>query len=112
MGFWKDFGNGFKKGFGTTLKVTGGLVPGVGGALSKAGDEITKLHAGGRVPATGNYRLKGGEVVLNRTQLGKIRKAKTAKTVKKVLMKTAAQRPKPMAGGGKRMRRRRTRKRI
>ena len=56
--FWKDFGNGFKKGFGKTLQVGGHLVPIPG--LSKAGEAITKLHKGGKVPKTGNCRLIGG----------------------------------------------------
>jgi hypothetical protein len=102
MGFFRDFGNGFKTGFGKTLQVGGHLVPIPG--LSKAGEAITKLHKGGKVPKTGNYRLMGGEVVLNRTQLSKIKKAKTAKGVQNVLRKVKAQKPKPM---GKRRRKRR-----
>ena len=100
--FWKDFGNGFKKGFGKTIQVGGHLVPIPG--LSKAGEAISKLHKGGKVPKTGNYRLMGGEVVLNKTQMAKIKKAKTAKGVQSVLRKVKAQKPKPM---GKRRRKRR-----
>ena len=103
MGFsWKEFGNGFKTGLGKTLQVGGNLVPIPG--LSKAGEAITKLHKGGKVPETGNYRLMGGEVVLNKTQLGKIKRAKTAAGVQSILRKVKAQKPKPM---GKRRRKRR-----
>ena len=96
MGFWKDFGRGLKKGFGKTLQVGGSLVPIPG--LSKVGEEIQKLHKGGKVPKTGNYRLRQGEVVLNKTQLGQIKKAKTAKTKRKIVAKVAMKKPKPMKG--------------
>ena len=75
MGFWDDFGRGFKKGWNGTLGVMS-HVP-VAGSAFKA---IPKLHKGSRVPKTGNYRLKQGEVVMNKTQLGQLRKANTQKT--------------------------------
>ena len=92
--FWKDFGKGFQRGFGGALKVGGHIVPIPG--LSAAGDEIMKLHKGGRVGKTGNYRLRGGEVVINRTQQRRIRNAKTAKTRMKVFNQVQRQKPKPM----------------
>jgi len=98
--FWKDFGRGFQKGFGGALKVGGHIVPIPG--LSAAGGEIMKLHKGGKVARTGNYRLRGGEVVLNRTQQRRIKNAKTTKTRMKVFNQVKRQRPKPM---GKRRKR-------
>jgi hypothetical protein len=83
--FKKDFVRGFKKGFGTTLQVGGHMVPVVGGRLSAVGKEIKNLHKGGRVPSTGNYRLRAGELVLNKTQLARMAKAKTAKAKAKVI---------------------------
>ena len=96
MGFWKDFGKGFQKGFGTTLQVGGSLVPIPG--VSAMGKEITKLHKGGKVPKTGNYRLKGGEVVLNKTQQSQLRKVKTAKTKQKIISNVKKRHPKKMDG--------------
>lgn len=93
MGFWNDFGNGFKKGFGSTLQVGGHLIPGVGGAISSVGKEIKNLHKGGKVPKTGNYRLRQGEVVMNKTQMARLRKAKTAKTRQKIVNEVQKKRP-------------------
>lgn len=99
MGFWGDFANGFNSVIDPVKKVTKSI-PVVGDMYGA----IPKLHHGGRVTKTGNYRLKGGELVLNKTQLSKIKKAKTAAGVKSVVRKVKRQRPKPV--GGKRRRRR------
>ena len=96
MGFWSDFGRGFQKGFGTTLQVGGHLIPGIGGGLSAAGKEITKLHKGGRVPKTGNYRLRAGEVVLNKTQQAALARAKTHKTKQKIISSVKKRKPRKM----------------
>ena len=93
MGFWQDFGRGFKQGFGGTLQVAGHLVPGIGGGISAAGKEIRNLHKGGRVPKTGNYRLRQGEVVMNKTQMARLRKAKTAKTKRKIVSQVVKRKP-------------------
>jgi hypothetical protein len=93
MTWLNDFGRGFKKGFGTTLQVGGHLLPGIGGGVSAMGKEIKNLHKGGRVPKTGNYRLRQGEVVMNKTQLARLRKAKTAKTRQKIVNEVSKKRP-------------------
>lgn len=46
------------------------------------------------IKKTGNYLLKGGTLVLNKTQLGRIRKAKTQKTVTKIINQVKRRRPK------------------
>ena len=51
------------------------------------------LHSGGKVPKTGEYRLKGGEVVLNKTQQAQLRKAKTAKTKQKIISSVKKRKP-------------------
>jgi len=94
MGFWDDFGKGFKKGFNSTVGVMS-HVPIVGEAYKK----IPKLHKGGTVPKTGNYRLKQGEVVMNKTQMARLRKAKTQKTKSKIIHSVAKKRPKKMKHG-------------
>ena len=93
MTWLNDFGRGFKKGFGTTLQVGGHLLPGIGGGVSAMGKEIKNLHKGGRVPKTGNYRLRQGEVVMNKTQLARLRKAKTAKTRQNIVNEVQKKRP-------------------
>ena len=60
-----------------------------------------RLHKGGKVPKTGNFRLKGGEVVLNKTQLAQLKKRKTAKGKQKVINDVSKRRPKKMKGGGR-----------
>jgi hypothetical protein len=104
MGFWDDFGKGFKTGFGGTLQVLGHAVPGVGGQISSMGKEIRKLHKGGKVPRTGNFRLRVGEVVLNKTQQGQLRRAKTAKGKQAIINRVQKQRPKTMKGQKKKRR--------
>ena len=80
MTFIKDFWGGFKTGFNSTVGVVS-KVPVVGGAYKA----LPKLHKGGTVPRTGNYRLKQGEVVMNKTQLARLRKAKTQATKTKIV---------------------------
>ena len=91
MGFFQDFGRGFKKGWNGTLGVMS-KVPVVGEAYKA----IPKLHKGGRVPKTANYRLRAGEVVLNKGQLDKLKKAKTAKAKNKVIQDVKKRKPKKM----------------
>ena len=93
MGFWDDFAHGFNSGIDPVKKVTKNI-PVVGDVYGA----IPRLHKGGKVPKTGNYRLRSGEVVLNRTQQAQIRKAKTPATIKRVVRKVAKQRPKPAKG--------------
>jgi hypothetical protein len=51
------------------------------------------------VPKTGNYRLKQGEVVLNKTQQTQLRKAKSAKTRNKIITSVQKKKPKKMKRG-------------
>jgi hypothetical protein len=60
-----------------------------------------RLHEGGKVPKTGNFRLKGGEVVLNKSQLAQLKKRKTAKGKQKVINDVSKRRPKKMKGRGR-----------
>ena len=96
MTFIKDFWGGFKDGFNSTVGVMS-KVPVVGGAYKA----IPKLHKGGTVPRTGNYRLKQGEVVMNKTQLARLRKAKTQATKTKIVNSVAKKRPRKMKNGYK-----------
>ena len=84
MGFWSDF----KRGYNSVMKPASSI-PILG--------EIYKplvLHKGGYVPKTGNYRLKAGEVVLNKTQQTQLKNAKTAKTRTKIVNNVKKRRPK------------------
>ena len=74
------------------------MVPVVGGRLSAVGKEITKLHAGGKMKKTGLVRLSKGELVLNKGQQTRLRKAKSAATKAKIIAQVAKRRPKPMKG--------------
>jgi len=94
MGFLDDVGRGFVKGWNGTLGVMRS-VPVVGSAYKV----IPKLHKGGRVPKTGNYRLKQGEIVLNKTQQTQLRKAKSAKTRNKIITSVQKKKPKKMKRG-------------
>ena len=94
MTFIKDFWGGFKDGFNSTVGVMS-KVPVVGGAYKV----LPKLHKGGTVPRTGNYRLKQGEVVMNKTQLARLRKAKTQATKTKIVNSVAKKRPRIMKNG-------------
>ena len=94
MTFIKDFWGGFKDGFNSTVGVMS-KVPVVGGAYKV----LPKLHKGGTVPRTGNYRLKQGEVVMNKTQLARLRKAKTQATKTKIVNSVAKKRPRKMKQG-------------
>jgi hypothetical protein len=94
MTFIKDFWGGFKDGFNSTVGVMS-KVPVVGGAYKA----LPKLHKGGTVPRTGNYRLKQGEVVMNKTQLARLRKAKTQATKNKIVNSVAKKRPRQMKNG-------------
>ena len=96
MTFIKDFWGGFKDGFNSTVGVMS-KVPVVGGAYKA----IPKLNKGGTVPRTGNYRLKQGEVVMNKTQLARLRKAKTQATKTKIVNSVAKKRPRKMKNGYK-----------
>ena len=94
MTFIDDFWGGFKTGFNSTVGVMS-KVPVVGGAYKA----LPKLHKGGTVPRTGNYRLKQGEVVMNKTQLARLRKAKTQATKTKIVNSVAKKRPRRMKNG-------------
>lgn len=96
MTFIDDFWGGFKTGFNSTVGVMS-KVPVVGGAYKA----LPKLHKGGTVPRTGNYRLKQGEVVMNKTQLARLRKAKTQATKNKIVNSVAKKRPRKMKNGYK-----------
>ena len=89
--WYEDFASGFKKGWNGTLGVMS-KVPVVGSAYKV----IPKLHKGGRVPKTGNYRLKQGEIVLNKTQQTQLRKAKSATTRNKIIKSVQKKKPKKM----------------
>ena len=96
MTFIKDFWGGFKDCFNSTVGVMS-KVPVVGGAYKA----LPKLHKGGTVPRTGNYRLKQGEVVMNKTQLARLRKAKTQATKTKIVKSVAKRKPRKMKNGYK-----------
>ena len=91
MGFWNDFADGFNSVIDPVKKITKPIP-----ILGEMYGGIPRLHKGGTVPKTGNYRLRGGELVLNKTQLAKLKKAKTASTKAKIVNKVAKQRPKKM----------------
>ena len=91
MAWYDDVASGFKSGWNGTVGVMR-KVP-VVGEVYKA---FPKLHQGGTVPRTGNYRLKQGEVVMNKTQLARLRKAKTQATKNKIVKSVAKKRPKRM----------------
>jgi hypothetical protein len=94
MGFWNDFSSGFRDGFNSTVGVMS-KVPIVGGAYKA----LPKLHNGGTVKKTGNYRLKAGEVVMNKTQLARLRKANTSATKNKIITSVAKRKPRKMKKG-------------
>ena len=94
--WYKEFARGFKSGFNGTVGVMS-KVPIFGEVYKK----IPKLHNGGRVPKTGNYRLKQGEVVMNKTQMARLRKAKTQATKNKIINSVAKKKPKRMKHGYK-----------
>ena len=91
MGFWGDFADGFNSVIDPVKKFTK-KIPVVGYMYGA----IPKLHKGGKVPKTGTYRLKAGEVVLNKTQLTALKKAKTTKTRTKIINNVKKRRPKKM----------------
>ena len=64
--------------------------------VTTKGKSMGKLHSGGHVPKTDFYRLKAGELVLNKTQLAKLKKAKTQKTKNKVISDVQKRRPQKM----------------
>ena len=70
-------------------------------AAARAAPVAGRMHTGGTVPRTANFRLRGGEVVLNKTQLARLKKAKTAKTKQKVINEVSKRRPKKMKGRGR-----------
>ena len=78
--FWKDFKRGFKIGWNGTKKVAS-YIP----VVNEAAKVLPKLHKSGHVPKTGNYRLRKGEVVMNKTQLTRLKTAKSAKGKQKVI---------------------------
>ena len=88
MGFWSDFKDGFNSVIDPVKKVTK-TIPVIGDVYGA----IPRLHKGGKVPKTGNYRLRQGEVVMNKTQLARLRKAKTAKTRQKIVNEVQKKRP-------------------
>jgi hypothetical protein len=91
MGFTKDFLRGVPIGWNAAKSVTD-KIPGVN-VISK---QLPKLHKGGRVPKTGNFRLSAGEVVLNKTQQAALKKAKTSKAKNKIIADVKKRTPKPM----------------
>ena len=91
MGFWGDFADGFNSVIDPVKKITKNI-PVVGDVYGA----IPKRHKGGKVPKTGNYRLRAGEVVLNKTQLTALKKAKTTKTRTKIINNVKKRRPKKM----------------
>jgi hypothetical protein len=92
MGFW----DGFKNGFNSVIDV-GKKIP----VLGEIYKPIPRLHNGGKVSHTGNFRLAKGEVVLNKTQLSKLKHAKTAKTKQSIINEVKKRRPKKMKRGYK-----------
>jgi hypothetical protein len=80
----------FKKGWNKVMK-TVSSIPIVGEMY-----QPLVMHKGGRVPKTGEYRLKGGEVVLNKTQQARLKKAKTAKTKQKIINNVKKRKPKKL----------------
>ena len=50
------------------------------------------------VPKTGNYVLQSGTLVINKTQQARLRKAKTAKTRKKIIASVSRRRAKMSKG--------------
>jgi len=86
MGFFGDF----KKGWNMVMKPASSI-PILGNMYKPL-----VLHKGGRVPKTGEYRLKAGEVVLNKTQQSALKRAKTAKGKQKVISSVKKRRPKPL----------------
>jgi len=88
MTFWSDFKDGFNSVVDPVKKITKSI-PVVGDAYGA----IPRLHKGGKVPKTGNYRLRQGEVVMNKTQLARMRKAKTTKTRQKIVNEVQRKRP-------------------
>ena len=89
--FWTDFKKGVPIGWNAAKSVTD-KIPGVN-VISK---QLPKLHKGGRVPKTGNFRLSAGEVVLNKTQQTALKKAKTSKAKNKIIAAVKKRTPKPM----------------
>ena len=87
MGFIDDFGRGFKKGWNGVVSVAE-HVPVFGEMATPM-----KLHKGGRAPRGGAYRLRQGEVVMNKTQLARLKKAKTAKGKQSVISAVKKRRP-------------------
>jgi hypothetical protein len=92
MTFGTDFLRGLKKGWNGAKKVVD-YVPGVN-VISK---QLPRLHKGGRVPSTQAYMLRGGEIVLNKTQQAALKKAKTAKTKNMIIANVGKRTPKPTA---------------
>ena len=60
------------------------------------GKSMGKLHSGGHVPKTDFYRLKAGELVMNKTQLAKLKRAKTQKTKNRLISSVQKLRPQKM----------------
>ena len=87
MGFINDFGRGFRKGWNGVVSVAE-HVPVFGEMAAPM-----KLHKGGRAPRGGAYRLRQGEVVMNKTQLARLKRAKTAKGKQSVISAVKKRRP-------------------
>ena len=77
---WKQFTKGFARGWNGAKSVVD-IIPGVG-TVSKV---LPKLHKGGKVPKTANYRLSKDEVVLTKGQQTKLKSAKTGKAKQKII---------------------------
>jgi hypothetical protein len=90
--FWSDFKRGFVQGWDGAKNVMD-KVP-VVNVISKELPQLSRLHKGGKVPKTGEFRLSGGELVLNRTQQTRLKNAKTTKTKNKIIADVARRTPK------------------
>ena len=92
MGFWSDFGKGFKMGWNGTLGVFD-KIP----VTKEVSGVLPRLHKGGKVNKTGNYRLRANETVFTATQMKRLKNAKQHKTKNKVIadvQKRRAKKPK------------------
>jgi hypothetical protein len=90
--FWSNFGKGFVQGWDGAKNVMD-KIP-VVNVISKELPQLSRLHKGGKVPKTGEFRLSGGELVLNKTQQTRLKNAKTTKTKNKIIADVARRTPK------------------
>jgi hypothetical protein len=91
MGWLKDFGKGFKKGYNSVLKPAS-KIPFVGKVYAPL-----VMHKGGKVHKTQPYLLEKNETVFTKGQMTRLKKAKTNKTRNKIIndgQKRRAKKPK------------------